>query len=634
METTDNDQVLIERSNGISHDALIIAINIEERVVHVEWVEADHIKGKSLSFDSILRLNPAFDEKRLTFIHKRLNEDKLKDIDCSISSENSNHERKSNFKQMENSAMEIPCTKGYVSEKLNDENQENIFDEIVPSDDDDLIPSNPLACMIMNWRKMNVFQLISSNDNFNLDRIIVCTRKRPLYIGNKKKIKQTTTDCITVTSKDQVVVHQEKHKVDTTKYLDHHRFRFSYAFDENSDNYLVFRFTAYPLIQNVFDGRMGLCFAYGQTGSGKTYTMSGTCNELNGIPGIYSLTTNEFFKKCRHVYENKFRIFVSFFEIYCGRVHDLLNDKKKLKILEDSKNMVNVIDLTEKEAISEQQVMKFVMDGMNIRTSGQTSANDNSSRSHAVFQIILKHKIGKRFHSKFSLIDLAGSERGKDTNISDNLTKNEGKEINQSLFALKECIRALNREDNRIPFRGSTLTQILKDSFIQKDSRICTIATISPGYSDVEHTLNTLHYANRLKELNTNSDTRKNHITQKPNDRKSSETRNDLVHNNIRSSSINPDKQRNLLIQAKNEFQLASNNLTKKTENLFKLFDNVNMSESDSKLEREILDGIKNVTSSMDMLNRVLRQQQNSSKFHSSTANSFRFRSRQRNEFI
>jgi hypothetical protein len=89
---------------------------------------------------------------------------------------------------------------------------------------------------------------------------------------------------------------------------------------------------------------------------------------------------------------------------------------------------------------------------------------------------------------------LAGSERGKDTNSADRITRMEGAEINKSLLALKECIRALGRRDAHVPFRGSTLTKVLRDSFIGENSRVCMIAMISPGNSDVEHTLNTLRF--------------------------------------------------------------------------------------------------------------------------------------------
>lgn len=103
-----------------------------------------------------------------------------------------------------------------------------------------------------------------------------------------------------------------------------------------------------------------------------------------------------------------------------------------------------------------------------------------------------------------SLIDLAGSERGKDTANGDRLQRMEGSEINKSLLALKECIRALGRGDgSHVPFRGSTLTKVLRDSFIGDKSKVCMIAMVSPTHSDVENTMNTLRYADRVKELRT-----------------------------------------------------------------------------------------------------------------------------------
>jgi kinesin family protein 2/24 len=112
-----------------------------------------------------------------------------------------------------------------------------------------------------------------------------------------------------------------------------------------------------------------------------------------------------------------------------------------------------------------------------------TSANAHSSRSHAVFQIILRNS--KSYgHGKISLIDLACSERGKDTTSYDRITRMEGAEINKSLLALKECIRALGRRDAHVPFRGSTLTKVLRDSFIGDNSKVCMIAMISPGNSN------------------------------------------------------------------------------------------------------------------------------------------------------
>ena len=104
------------------------------------------------------------------------------------------------------------------------------------------------------------------------------------------------------------------------------------------------------------------------------------------------------------------------------QVFDLLNGKNKLRVLEDGKQQVQVVGLSERPVESVDQVLDLIRHGSKARTSGQTSANANSSRSHAVFQIILRSGKNGRLHGKFSLVDLAGNERGADTNSADRQT--------------------------------------------------------------------------------------------------------------------------------------------------------------------------------------------------------------------
>ena len=142
--------------------------------------------------------------------------------------------------------------------------------------------------------------------------------------------------------------------------------------------------------------------------------------------------------------------------------------------------------------------MKVIEFGLSVRMVGVTGANDESSRSHAVLQISLK--TGPKLHGKISFIDLAGSERGADTMDNNKQTRFDGAEINKSLLALKECIRDLDQDKAHTPFRGSILTQVLKDSFVGR-CRTVMIANVSPSNINCEHTLNTLRYADRVKEL-------------------------------------------------------------------------------------------------------------------------------------
>uniref|UniRef100_A0A1A8MHR6 Kinesin-like protein n=2 Tax=Nothobranchius pienaari TaxID=704102 RepID=A0A1A8MHR6_9TELE len=199
-------------------------------------------------------------------------------------------------------------------------------------------------------------------------------------------------------------------------------------------------------------------------------------------------------------------VYVSFFEIYNGKVYDLLNKKTKLRVLEDDRQQVQVVGLEEVLVSSAEDVIKIIKIGSACRTSGQTSANAYSSRSHAILQIILRQNDrATTLHGKFSLVDLAGNERGTDVSSNDRSTLVETAEINRSLLALKECIRSLGKNSDHIPFRMSTLTKVLRDSFIGEKSKTCMIAMVSPGMASCEYTMNTLRYADRVKELNGNS---------------------------------------------------------------------------------------------------------------------------------
>ena len=124
-------------------------------------------------------------------------------------------------------------------------------------------------------------------------------------------------------------------------------------------------------------------------------------------------------------YKNlKLQVSCSYFEIYSGKVFDLLSGKSKLRVLEDGKQQVVVVGLQEKVVDCVEDVLKLINHGNSIRTSGQTSANAHSSRSHAVFQIILRNSDRKKsLYGKFSLIDLAGNERGADTSSANRQTR-------------------------------------------------------------------------------------------------------------------------------------------------------------------------------------------------------------------
>nr|GMD76833.1 kinesin-like protein KIN-13B [Ipomoea batatas] len=235
--------------------------------------------------------------------------------------------------------------------------------------------------------------------------------------------------------------------------------------------------------------------------SGKTYTMQPL--PLKAAGDVFSLM--------HHNYRNQgFQLFVSFYEIYGGKVFDLLNERKKLCMREDGKQQVCIVGLQEYRVSEVETVKELIEKGNATRSTGTTGANEESSRSHAILQLAIKRFVDgnaskpARIVGKLSFIDLAGSERGADTTDNDKQTRMEGAEINKSLLALKECIRALDNDQGHIPFRGSKLTEVLRDSFVG-DSRTVMISCISPNSGSCEHTLNTLRYADRVKSLSKGS---------------------------------------------------------------------------------------------------------------------------------
>jgi kinesin family protein 2/24 len=375
-------------------------------------------------------------------------------------------------------------------------------------------PGNPnweFLEMITKYREGIDLRPLQETDPVEDHKITVCIRKRPL---NKEEMSRKEVDVISVPKKDQIVVHQPNHKVDLTKFLKNKHFRFDYAFDEICSNELVYKYTAKPLVKTIFEGGMATCFAYGQTGSGKTHTMGGNfrgkTQDYNN--GIYAMVARDVFNFLNSPKYKELNVVVraSFFEIYNEKVFDLLAERKELRVLEDKNHKVQIKDLAEKTVNSVDEIVKLIRKGNTARRTGKTSANSNSSRSHAVFQIVLRSSRTNRIHGKFSLIDMAGNERGSVTTSAKRESKNERGKINMSLLALKKCIRALAGKDNYPSFRDSKLTLVLRDSFLGENARTCMISMISPGMSSCEQSLNTLRYANGVKQLEANDSMRMN----------------------------------------------------------------------------------------------------------------------------
>ncbi|XP_006832476.1 PREDICTED: kinesin-like protein KIF2B-like [Chrysochloris asiatica] len=515
--------VAIKRRDGRIHLAVITEINRENAWVTVEWVEKEAKKGKKIDLETIFLLNPALVSAEHPMLSRPFPPLSLAPPSA-IGDQRMDTRwmamipQKNEMSSGDSPAVGIPSNPCLMKwkkspcvreiEKLQKQREERRRHLLeiraqLAQDGNTGNPNREIMRMIEEYRRSLENSKMCGPECLEDHRICVCVRKRPL---NQQETTKKDLDIITIPSNNVVIVHESKQKVDLTRYLENQIFYFDHAFDDTASNELVYQFSARPLVESIFRKGMATCFAYGQTGSGKTHTMGGAVfgTDQDCSKGIYALVAQDVFSLLRNPAYGKLdlKVYGTFFEIYGGKVYDLLNWKKKLQVLEDGNQQTQVVGLREQEVCCVEDVLNLVELGNSCRTSGQTSVNAHSSRSHAVFQIILKTQ--EELHGKLSLVDLAGNERGADTAKTNRKRQLEGAEINKSLLALKECIRALGQNRPHTPFRASKLTQVLRDSFIGQNSSTCMIATISPGMASCENTLNTLKYANRVKELTLN----------------------------------------------------------------------------------------------------------------------------------
>ena len=347
------------------------------------------------------------------------------------------------------------------------------------------------AKMIENMKYKD--HLLTAHSTSNNMKLCVCVRKRPIFIKEEEAGQNDSVSC----ANPNIKIFESKLKVDgITKYVDQHVFTFDNAFNENESTEDVYKYALDPSLDLLFKNGMVTIFAYGQTSSGKTYTMQ----------GVQENSVRKLFKLRRNLMPNTI-LKVAFYEIYGGSCFDLLNDKQKVQILEDQHNNVVIQGLVEEEVNDENDLLERMSYASDQRTTYSTAANDESSRSHAICKLTVRDDYDNVI-GVLIVCDLAGSERAQDTKSNSRMRRIEGAEINKSLLALKECIRAMDGEGSKhVPFRASKLTLSLRDSFISKkyNCKVIMIACICPGNSSADHTLNTLRYADRLKSKRPNN---------------------------------------------------------------------------------------------------------------------------------
>lgn len=205
-------------------------------------------------------------------------------------------------------------------------------------------------------------------------KISVCFKKRPVF---HSELADGEIDVVSVTN-PKIIIHDCRYKVDgVTKAIENNEFKFDNAFDENDSNEELYFFQVRPILDLIFNQGIVTIFAYGQTGSGKTFTMN----------GIQDIAVKDLFERGIDYWENhgrNFTVTVSMYEIYGGKLYDLLNEHQELKQREDKYGTIQIAGLREQFVDTDDSILELIKQGNQMRTTHATKANDTSSRSHAI----------------------------------------------------------------------------------------------------------------------------------------------------------------------------------------------------------------------------------------------------------
>ncbi|XP_055088134.1 kinesin-like protein KIF13B isoform X2 [Periophthalmus magnuspinnatus] len=355
------------------------------------------------------------------------------------------------------------------------------------------------------------------DDNSMSDsNVKVAVRVRPM----NRREKDLNTKCVVEMEGNQTILHPPITSANKGDPRNQPKvFAYDHCFwsmdDAQKDKFagqdVMFQCLGESLLNNAFMGYNACIFAYGQTGSGKSFTMMGSAEQPGLIPRLCSALFNRIDLELRE--GESFTVEVSYMEIYNEKVRDLLDPKGSRQTLRvrEHKVLGPYVDGLSRLAVSSYKDIESLMsEGNKSRTVAATNMNEESSRSHAVFNIILTHTLcdlmsgtsGEKV-SKLSLVDLAGSERAAKTGAAGERLK-EGSNINKSLSTLGLVISALADQgagkNKFVPYRDSVLTWLLKDS-LGGNSRTAMVATVSPSADNYDETLSTLRYADRAKSI-------------------------------------------------------------------------------------------------------------------------------------
>ncbi len=307
-----------------------------------------------------------------------------------------------------------------------------------------------------------------------------------IFTRIKPNINNNADTCV-FKQGDHVIV-KKRQKAYLQNYIVDCKYKVDKVFDDKCDNMDIYNNISIEILKNVIKYNKNVTFyVYGQTGSGKTHTILGD-HKIKGKEeeGFVSLMLHD-------ILNINYPVSVTLVEIYNNKCYDILNHKKVIYQRENYEKNFVMCNIKKKEIKTKQDIAELNQIIMENRKTGVSSENDTSSRSHLQINI--------EFNNRFlKIMDLAGCEKAK-MSICENKEKyKENGEINQSLFALKECIRALVDEKPHIPYRKCELTKMLRQSF-EPTSKTYILSTVSQDVYNSHTTIDVLNYITDMKKI-------------------------------------------------------------------------------------------------------------------------------------
>lgn len=313
--------------------------------------------------------------------------------------------------------------------------------------------------------------------------IRVCVRFKPLSASEEEIISlNKASKCVKLIENTVQVLDSFNPQV----------FTFDYIFGPEVDQCTLFDKIASPAVNDLFSGFNSTIFAYGATGSGKTYTMMGSLTDPTS-KGIIPRIADSLATPSKPV-----QMTVSCLEIYRERLQDLIVQSTSSLKLKESESGLYVEGLSKVSFDSKSELLQIFESAEKLRSVSATKLNRHSSRSHFLLLVeVFQVTEGRKIKSKLNLIDLAGSEKVRKSEVS-GTNMEEAKKINLSLSALSKVICALSTAAKHIPYRDSKLTRLLQDS-LGGNSKTNLIVNCSQMSFAIDETLSSLRFAQRAK---------------------------------------------------------------------------------------------------------------------------------------